>query len=571
MKLDKDFLLSVQRPARYIAQEFNSTKKDPARCKIKIALAFPDIYEIGMSNLGFRIIYDILNRSEDILCERVFCPWLDMEKAMQDNNIKLFSLENKIPIDEFDLIGFSLNHELNYTNILTMLDLAVIPIRAVDRKKNHPLVIAGGMCCLNPEPIKEIFDALHIGEAEDLIIEVAEIFRNNSERDSRLEALSELEGMVVSRYFNEGTKVKKRYIKELSIDYAPKKWIVPFLQIVHDRVGVELMRGCPNSCRFCQSRSNYWPLRIRKKEDVIKIAFDAIENTGYEELSLLSLSTSDHPQVLEIYQELVKLFEGQGVAVALPSIRAKSRLKEILPLWAQNKKSTVTLVPEAGSQRLRDLIDKNLSIDELMDCARTAFENGWRSIKLYFMIGLPTETDEDLKQIVDLIIDLALLGKGFYKKGVRINVSINIFIPKPHTPFQWCRMISKEEFRNKKEIIRQYLNEQRRVNQIKSDIDLKFHNEGSSYLEGILARADKEIFESIYTAWKKGARFDAWSNQMSAEIWEEAFSECNIDADKYLRERNVDENLPWDFINTGISKETLKQEYWAAGLAQVKT
>ncbi|MFH1683949.1 MAG: radical SAM protein [Candidatus Margulisiibacteriota bacterium] len=540
-------LPNVQKPARYIGNELNSVHKDWEKTPIKVAIAYPDTYEIGMSNLGIQILYYILNEQPDVLAERVFAPWPDMESLLVSKSVSLFSLESWKPISEFGLIGFGIGHELTYTNIINMLKLGNIPIWQKDRKDSDPLIMGGGPCTFNPEPVADFFDFFVIGEAEEVLLEIVNVLRNSElrTRNSKLERLSKLPGIYVPSLKN---NVVKQTIKDLNNTPYPTQPIIPFIEAIHDRAVVEIMRGCKWGCKFCQAGWTCRPVREKPMEKIIEIADDLIKNTGHEELSLVSLSTSDYSKILELAQTLAKKYEGKRINISLPSMRTNTFSINLAKEVSRVRPSGVTLAPEAGTQRLRDVIGKNMSEEDIINGVNGAFSAGMESIKLYFMIGLPTETDEDLLGICELAKKIHGIGKKLTRRA-RITVNLATFIPKPHTPLQWEKQISIEESLQRQRLIKQNL-------KVKG-IDVRWHQAEASFLEGVFARGDRKLSKVIEKAWELGCRLDAWSEHLKFDIWLKAFAECGIDPNDYLKARKTDEPLPWDFIDTGVPKEIL--------------
>jgi len=576
----EDILLEVKRPAQYIGQEWNVANKNFNNAVVKFALSFPDLYEIGMSNLGVRIIYGLLNSVLDIACERFFAVDIDMEKALRSRGKEILSLESHRRLIEFDLAGFSLGSELDYTNVLNILDLARFPLRADLRDHSYPLVIGGGPCALNPEPMYDFFDFFVIGEAEDLILEIVDTYRKyknayKSGRMDKTELLSvfaKLEGVYVPPFYEvtydtegrlkefkpkrEGVpfKVKKRFVQDLNSSYYPKDWIVPNIQIIHDRPPLEIMRGCPNRCRFCQARSQYFPLRYRNQEVALDLAESIYKHTGYEEFALSGLSVSDYPRIEEFLTKLTGLFKSSGVGLSLPSLKAKHIVGAISSLIARFKKTGLTFAPEAGSGMLRDLLAKDFNSDDFFKALKEAYVCGYQHVKLYFMIGIPREREEDLDAIIEFSSRVSEIRKEAGKPAAIVNVSINNLIPKPHTALQWSSMQDLEKIRQKQDYLRDKSKKYKRLK-------ISFHSFKMSFLEGILSRGDRRLSEVILSAFKKGARFDAWSSHFNFDIWENSFREFNIDPCFYLKERPVDELLPWDFIDTGIDRGILVEEF----------
>lgn len=578
-KLNK-ILKTVEKPARYIGMEKNSVKKDLSKVKVKFAFAFPDIYDVGMSHLGLHILYNLLNNEEDVACERVFAPWVDMEENMVKENIPLFTLENKVPINEFDFVGFTLQYEMSYTNIINMLHLGNIPILSKDRRDTDPLVIAGGPCAYNPEPIADIIDFFVLGEGEEVIIEILDLYKKHKEKGySKLEFLKEvaqIEGIYVPQFYEvyykedntiekmvpivEGVPktVHKRIIKDLDKSYYPDKLIIPYIEIVHDRIPLEIFRGCTRGCRFCQAGMIYRPVREKSVDTLLELAEKLVEATGYENISLTSLSSCDYSQLQTLVTELMKRYEEKNIGISLPSLRLDSFSLGILKEIEKVRKTGLTFAPEAGSQRLRDVINKGVTEEDLEKAVTFAFNEGWSTIKLYFMIGLPTETEEDLLGIKRLgykVKDIFFsLPKEKRKGNLKVTLSASCFVPKPFTPFQWVGQNSIEEFNKKIEILKNEIRDRK--------ITFNYHEPKLSYLEAVLARGDRRLSKALIRAWEKGCKFDGWSELFDYSKWMEAFKETGINGDFYaLRERKFEEVLPWDFIDTGVSKEYLIKEY----------
>lgn len=542
----EDYLLQVRRPGRYIGQEWNTVKKDPAQADVKFALCFPDLYEVGMSNLGVRIIYGLLNNSPGISCERFFSPSPDMENILRINNLEITSLESKAPLKGFDFTGFSLGYELSFTNVLNLLDLAGIPLKSTERGRDFPLVIGGGPCVLNPEPMHEFFDLFVIGEAEDVIIEIAAFYREIRDKyktgritkEELLIQLCRIEGVYVPslydvRYSPEGNieafspkfagvphKIKKRHVQDLSSAPYPLKWLLPYIEIIHDRITLELARGCPNNCYFCQARRFYAPFRQRSADEVLNLAGLLYQNTGYEEISLAGLSISDYPCLDELLRGLVNSFKKKGVNISLPSIKPKTLVGNFATLIATVKKTGLTFAPEAATEKLRRVLNKDFDLESFFQAINQAYTSGYRRVKLYFMIGLPGETSQDLDGILDFAKTVSELKRKVDNQAAEINISINALIPKPHTPFQWLGMEATTSIESKINYLRDKPKNKR--------IRLHFHHPQMSFLEAVFSRGDRRLSSVIEAAFRKGARFDAWDEHFVFEKWRAAFRETGI-------------------------------------------
>ena len=571
-------LLSVQKPGRYSGGEINSVIKNKEDVDIRFAFCFPDTYEIGMSHLGMKILYSQFNEREDIWCERVFAPWTDFEEVMRENNIPLFALESRDPIKDFDFIGFTLQYEMAYTNVLNMLDLAGLPLKSKDRKDLSPLVVAGGPCTCNPEPLSDFIDLFFIGEGEEVDLEVIDLYKEfkkkGSSKEEFLREAGKIEGVYVpslykDEYNTDGTlksltpengvpkTVKKRIIKDMDKSYYPEKFVVPFIEIVHDRAVQEIFRGCIRGCRFCQAGFIYRPVREKSVDTVNRQAKCICENTGYDEISLSSLSTSDYREIEPLLNKLLEWTDENHVSLALPSLRIDNFSEELLEKIKHIRKSGLTFAPEAGTQRLRDVINKNLTEEEILTTCKTAFEGGYTSVKLYFMLGLPTETDEDLvgianlgQKIVDTYYSLPNKPKG---KGVNVSISVSTFVPKPFTPFQFEPQIGLEEIRRRQELLK---------NSIKTKkITLSYHDSSTSFLEGAFARGDRRMGAVIETAYKMGCTFDSWTECFDPEKWYKAFETCGLTPEFYAnRTREYGEISPWEHIDVGVTKDFLIKE-----------
>lgn len=586
-KLDR-ILNKVEKPARYIGMEQNSVIKDLNHIKVKFAFCFPDIYDVGMSHLGLHILYNLINNVEDFACERVFSPWVDMEELMRKENIPLYTLENKEEVKHFDFLGFTLQYEMSYTNILNVLDLAGIPLLSKDRDDNHPIIIAGGPCAYNPEPLADFIDIFVIGEGEEVTLELLNKYKEhkgkNWNREEFFKDVLSIEGIYIPKFYDvkyndDGTlkemmpiideapkTIKKRMIKDLDPMFSPETMIVPYIETIHDRVVLEIFRGCTRGCRFCQAGMIYRPIREKSTSRLMELAEKLVKNTGYENISLSSLSTCDYSQLQLLVSSLMDKFEDKNVGVSLPSLRLDSLSIDILKEIEKVRKSGLTFAPEAGSQRLRDVINKGVDEEDLINAVSYAFKEGWSRIKLYFMIGLPTETDEDvlgIKNLSYLVRDLFFDRPKEERKGnFSVTASASCFVPKAFTPFQWVKQESIDEFRRKAYLVKENIKDKK--------VNFKYHDPELSYVEAVFARGDRRLSKVLLAAWEKGCKLDSWSELFKFGLWIQAFKDCGIDGDFYARrERDKDELFPWDFIDIGVSKKYLYREYQKAISAQI--
>ena len=584
LALSDEILLSIQQPARYIGGEINSVCKDPSRVDVRFAMCFPDVYDIGMSHLGIQILYDMLNKMPDVYCERVYSPWTDLDAIMREKHIPLFAIESQDPVKDFDILGITLQYEMCYTNILQILDLSGIPLHGSDRTWDDPIVIGGGPCAYNPEPIAEFFDLFYIGEGETAYRQLIDIYKdsrkNGESRETFLKRAAGVPGIYVPslyepEYHEDGTlkafrptcpEAPEKVVKQLVLDMTeavyPEKPLVPFIKVTQDRVVLEIMRGCIRGCRFCQAGMIYRPVREKNVERLKDLAYKMLKNTGHEEISLSSLSSSDYRSLEELVRFLIEEFHGKGVNVSLPSLRIDAFSLDVMSKVQDVKKSSLTFAPEAGSQRLRDVINKGLTEEEILQGAADAFKGGWNRVKLYFMLGLPTETVEDMEGIALLSEKIAEeyyeIPKDQRNGKVQVVASTSFFVPKPFTPFQWARMSTKEEFLDKARVVNRKMKEMLNHKSLKYN----WHEADVTVLEGVLARGDRRVAAVIEEAYRNGALYDAWSESFRNGIWMKAFETCGVDIDFYTtRERSLDEQFPWDFIDTGVSKEFLKREW----------
>ncbi|HBY20840.1 MAG: B12-binding domain-containing radical SAM protein [Clostridiales bacterium GWE2_32_10] len=579
-KVSDYILKQVEKPVRYTGGEYNSVVKNPGDVDIRFAFCFPEVYDIGMSYLGLQILYGMLNERSDTYCERVFAPWVDMETKMRENDIKLFTLETGDEVRKFDFLGFNLLYEMTYTNVLNVLDLSGISIYSKDRGEDEPIVCAGGPCANNPEPLADFIDFFNIGDGEAKLDEVLDLYKEHKKSGGKrrefLEKIARLDGIYVPAFYdvkyneygtiksvdviNENAKpvVGRVVVADLNTSYFPDKPIVPFLETVHNRITLEVFRGCIRGCRFCNAGFMYRPIRTKSVDTLMKQLDAQVKNTGFEEISLVSLSTSDYSGLPELADKIINKYSKQHISLSLPSLRIDEFSLDLMNRLQEVRKSGLTFAPEAGTQRMRDMINKGLTEEEILEGCRLAFEGGWNRVKLYFMMGLPGETDEDIIGIADLarkiVGEYFKVPKEIRANGISINISASCYVPKHNTPFQWESQNIHEEFERKQRLLRDEIKKVKQAN-------YKYHDAKTSVVEGVLSRADRKIGKIIYDVWKKGARFEGWSDHFDYTKWQEAFLENGMSMDFYnTRKREVDEILPWDHINVGVSKKFLVKE-----------
>ena len=584
LALNDEILLKIEKPARYIGNEVNSVMKDHEKVSIRFAMCFPDVYEIGMSHLGIQILYDMFNRRDDVWCERVYSPWTDLDQIMREQKIPLFALESQDPIKDFDFLGITIQYEMCYTNILQVLDLSGIPMQAADRTWDDPIVIGGGPCTYNPEPLAEFFDLFYMGEGETVYDELLNVYKENKKRGGTrkefLEMAAEIEGIYVPAFYDvtykeDGTiesfrpnnphakeKIKKQVVMDMTSATYPEKPVVPFIKATQDRVVLEIQRGCIRGCRFCQAGMLYRPTREKDVEVLKDYAYKMLKSTGHEEISLSSLSSSDYSDLAGIVNFLIDEFEKTGVNISLPSLRIDAFSLDVMSKVQDIKKSSLTFAPEAGSQRLRNVINKGLTEEVILDGAGKAFDGGWNKVKLYFMLGLPTETEDDMKDIAHLADKIARryyeIPKDQRNGKCQITVSTSFFVPKPFTPFQWVPMNNRDEFLGKAKIVNQEVKDQLNRKSIKYN----WHEADLTVLEGVFARGDRKTAKVLEEAYRLGCLYDSWSESFNNELWMQAFENTGIDPAFYnLRKREMDELFPWDFIDIGVTRKFLEREW----------
>ena len=584
LALSDDILLKVDKPARYIGNEVNAVMKKKEEVDIRFAFVFPDVYEIGMSHLGIQILYDMLNRRDDIWCERVYSPWTDLDRIMREEKIPLFALESQEPIKDFDFIGITIQYEMCYTNILQILDLAQIPMMAKDRNEEHPIVIGGGPCTYNPEPLADFFDIFYIGEGETVFYDLMDRYKEwknlGKSKKEFLEMAAEIPGLYVPAFYDvtyheDGTiasfepnnshaktVIQKQMVLDVTNTYYPEKPVVPFIKATQDRVVLEIQRGCIRGCRFCQAGMLYRPTRERHVDMLKEYAYNMLKSTGHEEISLSSLSSSDYSQLQELVTYLIEEFKGKGINISLPSLRIDAFSLDVMSKVQDIRKSSLTFAPEAGSQRLRDVINKGLTEEIILEGAGQAFEGGWSRVKLYFMLGLPTETEEDMKDIARLADKVARryyeIPKDQRNGKCQIVASTSFFIPKPFTPFQWATMLNREDYIAKANVVNHEMKAQLNHKSLKYN----WHEADVTVLEGVFARGDRRVGKVILEAYKLGCLYDSWGEHFQYDLWLQAFEKTGVNIAFYnLRERDLEEILPWDFIDIGVTKKFLQREW----------
>ncbi len=587
LALKDEILLQVEKPARYIGEEVNAVMKEKAKVDVRFAMCFPDVYEIGMSHLGIQILYDMFNRREDIWCERVYSPWTDLDQIMRKENIPLFALESQDPVKDFDFLGITIQYEMCYTNILQILDLSQISIYAKDRKEEDPIVIGGGPCTYNPEPLADFFDLFYIGEGETIYFELIDLYKQmKKEGKSRKEFLKkagQMEGIYAPSFYDvvyheDGTvkeflpldeempkTIRKQIEMDVSHTYYPEKPIVPYMKVTQDRVVLEIQRGCIRGCRFCQAGQIYRPVRERDVNVLKDYAMKMLKSTGQEEITLSSLSSSDYSSLQELIYFLLDECEKRRVNISLPSLRIDDFSLDVMKRVQDVKKSSLTFAPEAGSQRMRDVINKGITKEDILNGSVEAFKGGWSRIKLYFMLGLPTETEEDMKEIAHLAEEIAMayytLPAEDRHGRISITASASFFIPKPFTPLQWATMTSMEEYKEKAKIV----NDEMKAQHNRRSLNFQWHDAKTTILEGVFARGDRKLSKAIYDAYRLGCIYDAWTEHFQYDLWLKALEQNQIDVDFYTtRKRELDEVFPWDFIDIGVTKKYLQREWLKA-------
>ena len=592
LALNDEILLNIEKPARYIGNEINSVMKDKEKVAIRFAMCFPDVYEIGMSHLGIQILYDMFNRREDTWCERVYSPWIDLDRIMREQHIPLFALESQDPIQDFDFLGITIQYEMCYTNILQVLDLSNIPLFASDRTAEDPVVIGGGPCAVNPEPLADFFDLFYIGEGEtvynDLLDAYKENKKNHGTRRDFLEMAAEIEGIYVPQFYDvsyheDGTlksflpnnsharaTIKKQVVRNMSDAPYPSKPVVPFIKVTQDRIVLEIQRGCIRGCRFCQAGMIYRPTREKNLETLKRYAIEMLKNTGHEEISLSSLSSSDYSMLKDLVLFLMEECKDKGINISLPSLRIDSFSLDVMGKVQDIKKSSLTFAPEAGSQRMRNVINKGLTEEMILDGAAQAFAGGWNKVKLYFMLGLPGETEEDMKEIPRLADRVARkyyeIPKSQRNGKCQITFSTSFFIPKPFTPFQWAQMFTQEDYIHRAYIVNQEMKEQ--LN--RKSLRYNWHEADVTVLEGVFARGDRRTSKVLLEAYRLGCLYDSWSDEFQNDKWMQAFENTGVDLTFYtMRKRELDELFPWDFIDVGVTKSFLRREWERAMRGEV--